>query len=131
VNGLPAETPAEQRGQLLELVLRIATEVLGDEIPEGIGPDQGFLDARLDSMSVVELLGRLERATGTDLPTTVAFDYPTPLALAGYIWAARNRGEASLPAAGAPSGTPRRSGDLSTASDEELFDFIDNDLGIS
>jgi len=131
VNEMPAETPSERRGQLLELVLRIATEVLGDDIPEGIGPDQGFLDARLDSMSVVELLGRLERATGTDLPTTVAFDYPTPLALAGYIWAALNAGEASMPTVSAPSGTPHGPGDLSTASDEELFDFIDNDLGIS
>jgi len=103
-------------------------EALGYESPDPIRADQGFLDAGLDSLGGVELREVLADATGLSLPETVAFDHSTPQALAEYLWQALCRDDADQPPA--PMTDPRHV-DLSTATNEEIFDFIDNDLGIS
>ncbi|WP_443070301.1 SDR family NAD(P)-dependent oxidoreductase, partial [Streptomyces sp. WAC05374] len=77
---LASLTGDELREALVELVRREATDVLGlaATMPAG----QRFQELGLDSLTAVELRRRVTRATGTTLPSTVAFDHPTPVALA-------------------------------------------------
>jgi acyl carrier protein len=124
-----AELPeAGQRRRLLTLVLTGTAGALGYDSPDPIRADQGFLDAGLDSLGAVELREVLTDATGLSLPETVAFDHSTPQALAEYLWLALCRDDADQ---SAPPMTDPRPVDLSTATNEEIFDFIDNDLGVS
>jgi acyl transferase domain-containing protein len=124
-----AELPeAGQRRRLLALVLTGTAAALGYDSPDPIRVDQGFLDAGLDSLCVVELREILADATGLRLPETVAFDHSTPEALTEYLWRALFLADASE--SPPPITDPRHVG-LSIASNEEIFDLIDNDMGIS
>ncbi|NUT22396.1 MAG: SDR family NAD(P)-dependent oxidoreductase, partial [Hamadaea sp.] len=69
-----------------------------------------FRDQGLDSIATVELHRVLVAATGLDLPVTVAFDYPTPLSLAGFLLA-QLFGEPSEPDSAEPAGRRAVEGD--------------------
>ena len=60
----------------------------------GLDPGQPFADLGLDSLTAVELSTDLEASFGVPLPPIVAWNYPTPLALAGYL-AEKTLGESS------------------------------------
>ncbi|AGL19217.1 putative polyketide synthase [Actinoplanes sp. N902-109] len=76
---------SEQTGALLRLVRRHTAEVLGHDDPESVPADRPFRETGLDSLTAIELRNRLAADTGLKLGATVAFDYPRPLALAGYL----------------------------------------------
>lgn len=48
-------------------------------------PQQGFFQLGMDSLMAVELRARLQTQLGVSLPATVAFDYSTIEALAGFL----------------------------------------------
>ncbi|MGK5642374.1 SDR family NAD(P)-dependent oxidoreductase, partial [Streptomyces sp. URMC 126] len=77
--------PAEQRNAVRDVVLVQVALVLGMAGPESVEPGRSFREAGFDSLTAVELRGRLNTATGLRLPTTVAFDYPTPDTLAEFV----------------------------------------------
>jgi acyl transferase domain-containing protein len=77
--------PAEREQAVLELVRAELAVVLGHDSADAVDPDAPFQSAGLDSMTAVELRNRLATATGTELPATLVFDYPTPTELAGYL----------------------------------------------
>lgn len=89
-------TPDEGRAVLLERALDLAAELLEDEKVSAATGTETFLSLGLDSLAAVELRNRLQQETGLRLPTTMAFDQPTPQALAGYLW----KRLAEAPAAG-------------------------------
>jgi acyl transferase domain-containing protein/acyl carrier protein len=81
-----AESPeAEWDGILLEFVGVHVAGVLGHTSPEAIDPRRPFKEAGFDSLTAVELRNRLSQASGLRLPSTLAFDHPTPTAVAELL----------------------------------------------
>ncbi|MEM8864713.1 MAG: phosphopantetheine-binding protein, partial [Planctomycetota bacterium] len=80
-----------------------------------------FAEQGLDSLTAVELSGELEEAFAVELPPIVAWNYPTPAALAGYL--AEQKLGAGEPAA-APAMDDPAAADLEAllASVEDLSD---------
>ncbi|WP_061289088.1 type I polyketide synthase [Herbidospora cretacea] len=92
---LAAATDTERDRLVMELVRTHVAIVLGYERTDAVAPTRGFLDMGFDSLTAVELRNRLASVTGLRLPSTLVFDYPTPVAMARFL-----RGEL------APGGAP-------------------------
>ncbi len=75
----------ERPGVVLELVRAETAGVLGHASLEAVDAQRAFKDMGLDSLGAVELRNRLNTFAGLRLEATVAFDYPSPVALAGYL----------------------------------------------
>ncbi|MFJ4691910.1 amino acid adenylation domain-containing protein [Streptomyces sp. NPDC088766] len=73
--------------------------------PEAVDQDQAFLALGLDSLAAVDLVRRLERALGRDLPATLFFEYRTVRELAAHL-DARPAGDGTRPAAAPPRDVP-------------------------
>jgi candicidin polyketide synthase FscE len=81
-----ARVPARrQESVVLEMVLREAMVVLGYRSLETLPAERTFKELGFDSAAGVELRNRIAATTGLRLPTGIAFDYPTPGALAGHL----------------------------------------------
>src|SRR5207248_1847836 len=70
---------------VLDLVRGEAATVLGHSDIAEVAGDQAFQRMGFDSLTAVELRNRLTGETGIPLPTTLVFDYPTPIAVAEYL----------------------------------------------
>ncbi len=70
---------------VLELVRANVAAVLGHGSPAMVDGETAFKEMGLSSLGAVELRNRLSVATGLRLPSTLVFDYATPLAVAGYL----------------------------------------------
>jgi len=68
----------EREAVVLELVRSETARTAELDSAVAIDPDRPFKDLGFDSPKAVDLRNRLIEATGLDLSTTVAFDYPTP-----------------------------------------------------
>nr|ACO94500.1 polyketide synthase type I [Streptomyces sp. MP39-85] len=75
----------EREKFLLELVRGHVAQVLGHGGGDEVPPDRAFNELGLTSLGAVELRNALNTETGLSLPPTLAFDYPTPLAIAELV----------------------------------------------
>ncbi|SDO61612.1 type I polyketide synthase [Lentzea jiangxiensis] len=76
---------AERERVLHRLVLTHTSAVLGHE--DEVSAQQLFTKLGIDSLTAVELRGRLNAETGLALPPTIVFDHPSPAALAAHLLA--------------------------------------------
>ncbi len=132
-----ADLPADERDSLLREMVRecaaaVLRSVMPGEQPE-VDADRPFREQGFDSLAAVELHSLLTAGTGLELPVTIAFDYPTPAALARYLRARALGESADEPAAagvGPAFGEPvaiigigcRYPGGVSSAA--ELWEFV-------
>ncbi|SFQ99924.1 Acyl transferase domain-containing protein [Lentzea waywayandensis] len=81
-----AGIPAGERIRVLtELVRGQAAVVLNHETADEVRADRPFKELGFDSLTAVELRTLLATAVGRELPATLVFDHPTPLALAAFL----------------------------------------------
>ncbi|MFC9271033.1 type I polyketide synthase [Streptomyces zhihengii] len=76
---------AEHQRILLRLVRDAVATVLQYPDPQALDPGRAFKDLGFSSLTAVELRDLLVARTGLQLPTTLVFDYPMPLALVQYL----------------------------------------------
>ncbi|MFF8960085.1 type I polyketide synthase, partial [Streptomyces sp. NPDC014894] len=75
-------TETEQHTALLDWVTSLVSAALRDAAPAALDPHRPFLELGFDSLAAVDLHSRITAGTGLRLPVTLAFDHPTPVALA-------------------------------------------------
>jgi polyketide synthase 12 len=78
---------AEREATVLELVREEAAAVLGYSSAKEVPPEQPFSELGFDSLAAVEMRNRLGALTGTQMPITLIFDYPSAAALADFLLA--------------------------------------------
>jgi acyl carrier protein len=150
---LPA---GERERALLDLVCGTAAVVLGHDRPDAIDPRKGFIELGFDSLTAIELRNRLDEVSGRRLPATLIFDYPSATAVAGFLGAdladqpsvvdsrlaaletalrdtaldepAREKLVTRLTALLASYTAPDESEDIESASAEDLFALLDEEL---
>ncbi|MEU5214237.1 type I polyketide synthase [Streptomyces sp. NPDC020742] len=108
--GLPHRLHAmagpERRRALLTLVRSAVADVLGLTTADAVAPDRAFKELGFTSQGAVRLRDRLSSALGRRLPAPLAFDHPTPDALAAYLETELLGGPAETPAADPMDGQP-------------------------
>ena len=82
---LAAMPEDERRPHLRDLVRTHTATVLGHASAQAVNPERPFKELGFDSLAAVDLRNRLVAATGLRLSPTMAFDYPTPVALADHL----------------------------------------------
>jgi hypothetical protein len=115
-----AAPPHRRRSMLVEHIVGQAATVLGLRDSDSLEPMQGFFQLGMDSLTSVELRNRLRASLRCELPTTVAFDHPSPDALAAFVL---GRGEAAPTQTVKPKEAAGRN-DLSVAELETLIDEL-------
>ncbi|MFD7712695.1 type I polyketide synthase [Streptomyces sp. NPDC059786] len=82
---LAALGPAERAAALLTAVRTTVAVVLGHGSAEQVDDTRAFRELGLDSLTAVDLRNRLSALSGLKLPATLAFDHPTPRAIAAFL----------------------------------------------
>ncbi|MCD9194692.1 type I polyketide synthase [Streptomyces albireticuli] len=103
----PGAAPPRSTEEALELVRVCVGRLLGRGDTAGLfSPDADFRRLGLDSLRTVRLRNLLREETGLPLPTTLAFDFPTPLAVARALTGQEETGGDAAQTAGADSAEP-------------------------
>ena len=87
VEGHAAQAHSDLERKLLATVRTAVAATLGWEAVASVPADLSFHDVGFDSVAAVSLHARIVEATGLRLPVTLAFDHPTPRALARHLLA--------------------------------------------
>ncbi|MFD7365567.1 SDR family NAD(P)-dependent oxidoreductase [Nocardiopsis alba] len=143
--------------ELRDSVRTQVASVLGYDRADTISVHRRFPDLGMDSVTAIEMSKRIGAATGLRLAPTVMFDHPSIAELASELGGRLFDGDAPSPGSGEldaiakviaelPENDPARSGiterlrllvreaspgELDAASDEELYDLIEEEFGIS
>ncbi len=125
---LKTSTPSERFSTMVGYLQRMIGDLLRLDPQHPIDPQMGFFDVGMDSLTSVELKLRLEQGLGVELPSTIAFEYPTTHEMATYLLdVALQLADESIPS---PMETVPEiaSPTRSSVADETLDDLSDDDL---
>lgn len=75
----------ERHDLLAEHVRTLVAESMGLASPQFVDPAAGFFQVGMDSLMSVTLQRALSESLGQVMPASVVFDYPTVVALSGYL----------------------------------------------
>jgi 8,8a-deoxyoleandolide synthase len=75
----------ERAGLLLDLVRTEAAAILGHPDVDEVATERAFRELGMDSLTAVALRNRLGAVTGLQLPATLMFDHPSPLAVSRFL----------------------------------------------
>jgi acyl transferase domain-containing protein/acyl carrier protein len=122
---------AEHRSDVLrEAIIGLVRDAVG---AASVDESTGFADIGLDSIMAIDLRTRLAFVLDTDLPATIAIDYPSVSVLTGFL--ADLLSSRDPPAVPAPPAAPAWSGanatPESTQSFEDFIKSVQNDLAES
>jgi NAD(P)-dependent dehydrogenase (short-subunit alcohol dehydrogenase family) len=115
----PARPEPAKPEDPLGLVRTHVAELLGYADPREVTLTRTFDDLGFDSIGVIGLRDRLSSAVGEKLPTSMVYDHPTPLKLAEFLRARARPADVPVDVL------------LTTASADDVFDFIDKELGLA
>ncbi|MFI1920516.1 type I polyketide synthase [Nocardia sp. NPDC020380] len=119
VQQLAEQSPEEQTSTLLQLLIATAVLVLGYSSADDVDAELSFKEIGFDSLSGVEFRNQIKKDIGIQIPATVIFNYPTPMALAERLR------ELMFPAE-IPVEAPQADDDVYTTIDEfDEFDDMD------
>jgi long-chain acyl-CoA synthetase len=113
---LKSNANQEQNRRLLQTFVHGQIAIVLGKPQQTLAIKQGFTALGMDSMSSLELCARLEYALGRKLPSTIAFDHPTTVALA----------EALLPAQKSDASEEKEN--LDDLSSEQLAQLLASEL---
>jgi acyl transferase domain-containing protein/acyl carrier protein len=82
---LAAAPPSQRRDVAVDFLREEVARALGIQPALAVDVDQGLFEMGMDSLMSLELKSRIEEALGTDLPSTLTFNYPTISALADFL----------------------------------------------
>jgi len=128
IQTLLALAPGVRLRHLQDWLAEQCASILGAESAADLGRRRGFLDLGFDSLMMVELRRRIEKALGHRVSATIAFTHPNIEALARYLL----EDPALKPLAPAePAMQPVPEAEAAPASDaaatdDELIDFINS-----
>lgn len=127
---LLALSPDRREEKLVDLLLRLVAQVLGEEAD--VSPDQGFFDLGMDSVLSQDLKQRAERELGLELPGTVMFECPNVTSFARFVLdevLTEPQDEAAPAEAAAAAQEPAE--DLEELDDDSLLSRLDDALASS
>ncbi|GAA4681602.1 hypothetical protein GCM10023263_16430 [Phytohabitans rumicis] len=78
---------AGDRERVAAVIGRVAAEVLGYPADRRLSPLRGFFDLGMNSLTLVDFVGRLERELGCALGTDAGIEHPTIEALTAHVLA--------------------------------------------
>jgi acyl carrier protein len=116
-----AQATAEQSVRLLLAYVQnaVAQALQMQELPAA---QAGFNELGMDSLMTIDLRRRLEKGLHMTLPATIAFEYPTVEALAGYLLSAL------APAPPEPARADAAQQDAAAAVDQAIADLSEAEL---
>ena len=127
-----AATPRKRHGLLMDHIRDEVARVLGLDDGAAIEPEQGFFEFGMDSLTSIDLRNRMRKSLQCEIPTTVAFDYPTPARLADFLLAElptlRDASSAALQPPAARQDQLAEPVDLDELSVEQIETLIDQEL---
>lgn len=130
---LASASPEKHLDMLIEYIRAQAALVLRIADADSIDVEQGLFDMGMDSLMSVELKSRLEAGVEQSLPSTLTFNYPTILELAGYLQQKLGLSQATAVEAEAetevPVVTETLPDDLDDMSEDDLADLLAKRLG--
>ena len=119
-------TPPEERTRLLVAHIREqVAAVIGSSSPDSIDENQGLFEMGMDSLMSVDLKTRLEASIGQSLPSTLTFNYPSVIELAGYL---RERLSPTQAVTEQPPAAAQNSAEHQENNESEIDDLSEDEL---
>ncbi|WP_280273462.1 type I polyketide synthase [Nocardia wallacei] len=121
--------PAAGRERVVQdAVQREVAVVLGRSAQSRLDPRQGFFESGLDSITSVELKGRLGTLVGQPIPVTTIFEHSTVADLSAHLLAVLDLTGTEKPAATSGASPSDAETDLLELTEIELLQLLDQEL---